>query len=105
MAVLTTVKNKYDTERNKCFKALSDGQGERLKFRDTSLLEKLDRDPWVDYDNLAKQPSPLQDGSDIRFLILGAGHCSILFAYHLIAAGFQPSEIVVIDEAGGFGGT
>lgn len=105
MASLTSMKNKYEVERNKRFKALSDGPGERLKFRNNSLLEELDRDPWVAFDNLAKQPPPLQDDSDIRFLILGAGHCGVLFAYHLIAAGFQPSEIVVIDEAGGFGGT
>ncbi|POS73577.1 hypothetical protein DHEL01_v208031 [Diaporthe helianthi] len=105
MASLASIKNKYDTERNKRYEALSAGQGERLKFRDNSLLKELDRDPWVDYGNLAKQPTPLQDGSDIRFLILGAGHCAILFAYHLIAAGFKSSEIVLVDEAGGLGGT
>ncbi|KAL0939161.1 cyclohexanone -monooxygenase [Colletotrichum truncatum] len=105
MAAVESIIKKYSEERDKRFSAISSGQGASVKFRNSSLLDKLDHDPWVDYDNLAKQQPPLKDGSDIRFLILGAGHAGILFAYHLIKAGFQPSEIVIVDEAGGFGGT
>ncbi|KAJ3959805.1 hypothetical protein N0V92_003567 [Colletotrichum tropicale] len=105
MAVIDAIASKYEAEREKRFNAISAGQGGRLKFRSTALMNNLDQDPWADYDNLAKQTPPLRDGSEIRFLILGAGHNGILFAYHLISAGFKPSEIVVVDEAGGFGGT
>ncbi|KAK2734371.1 cyclohexanone -monooxygenase [Colletotrichum kahawae] len=105
MAVIDAIASKYETEREKRFNAISAGQGGRLQFRSTALMNNLDQDPWADYDNLAQQAPPLRDGSEIRFLILGAGHNGILFAYHLIAAGFKPSEIVVVDEAGGFGGT
>lgn len=105
MATINSIANKYEEEREKRFNAILAGQGERLKFRSSSLMSNLDQDPWADYDNLAKQTPPLRDNSDIRFLILGAGHNGILFAYHLIAAGFKASEIVVVDPAGGFGGT
>ncbi|KAF9879169.1 cyclohexanone -monooxygenase [Colletotrichum karsti] len=105
MTAIESIKDKYEAERSKRYVAISTGKGERIKFRDSSLLDNLDQDPWANYDALAKQPAPLKGGSEIQFLILGAGHCGILFAYHLIAAGFKPSEIVVADVAGGFGGT
>lgn len=105
MATINSIANKYEEERDKRFNAISAGQGGRLQFRNSSLMNNLDQDPWADFDNLAKQTPPLGDGSEIRFLILGAGHNGILFAYHLIAAGFKASEIVVVDPAGGFGGT
>lgn len=105
MATIDSIVNKYGEEREKRFNAISFGRGGRLKFRSSSLMNNIDQDPWADYDNLAKQTPPLRDDSEIRFLILGAGHNGILFAYHLIAAGFKASEIVVVDPAGGFGGT
>ncbi|RTE83940.1 hypothetical protein BHE90_001511 [Fusarium euwallaceae] len=105
MSPVESINKKYEAEREKRFNAIAAGQGGRLKFRSSPFVGNLDQDPWADYDNLAKQTPPLKDGSNIRFLILGAGHCGILFAYHLIMAGFKPSEIVVVDSAGGFGGT
>lgn len=102
MGSIDPIAHKYEEEREKRFNAISAGKGDRLKFRSSSLMKGLDQDLWADYDNLAKQTPPLRDGSEIRFLILGAGHNGILFAYHLIAAGFKPSEIVVVDPAGGF---
>ncbi|KAF4851203.1 FAD-binding monooxygenase ausC [Colletotrichum siamense] len=105
MAAIDAIASKYEAEREKRFNAISAGGGGRLKFRSTALMNNLDQDPWADYDNLAKQTPPLRDGSEIRFLILGAGHNGILFACHLIAAGFKASEIVIVDGAGGFGGT
>jgi cation diffusion facilitator CzcD-associated flavoprotein CzcO len=104
MTAIESIAKKYEEEREKRLKAISDGGG-RLSFRNSSIGNKLDQDPWADYDNLAKQTPPLRDGSEIRFLILGAGHNGILFVYHLIAAGFKPSEIVIVDPAGGYGGT
>ncbi|KAL1845583.1 hypothetical protein Daus18300_014495 [Diaporthe australafricana] len=102
---IDSIANKYEEERKKRFNALSAGQGGRLDFRNSSLFNSLNHDPWADYDYLAEQTPPLQEGSEIQFLILGAGHNAIMFAYYLIAAGFNASEIVVVDPAGGFGGT
>ncbi|GKT57890.1 phenylacetone monooxygenase [Colletotrichum tofieldiae] len=104
MSILESTKEKYESERDKRFNVLSNQQGARVKFRSSTLFDNLNRDPWVNYETLAASPPLLTDGSEIRFLILG-GHCGILFAYHLIAAGFSPSDIVIVDEAGGFGGT
>ncbi|KAK1634953.1 hypothetical protein BDP81DRAFT_451425 [Colletotrichum phormii] len=78
---------------------------DRLNFRTSFLMKDFSRDPWADHDTLAKETPPLSDGSEIRFLILGAGHNGILFAYQLVAAEFNPADVVVIDKAGGFGGT
>ncbi|KAK1987226.1 phenylacetone monooxygenase [Colletotrichum cereale] len=105
MATIESTKNKYEAERDKRFNALLSQKVAPVHFRGNGALADLDRDPWVDLDKLAATPPPLKDGSEIRFLILGGGHCGILFAYHLVAAGFSPSDIVVVDDAGGFGGT
>ncbi|KAJ0297983.1 hypothetical protein COL5a_009971 [Colletotrichum fioriniae] len=105
MTAINSITTKYKTERDKRFIAISGNQGERINFRTSSLMNDFCRDPWADYDTLAKEPPPLSDGSETRFLILGAGHNGILFAYQLVAAGFNPADIVIIDEAGGFGGT
>ncbi|KZL69998.1 cyclohexanone -monooxygenase [Colletotrichum incanum] len=105
MATVESIKKKYESERDKRFNVLSTEQGARVKFRSSTLFNDLDRDPWVNYDALTASPPLLRDGSEIRFLILGGGHSGILFAYYLIAAGFSASDIVIVDEAGGFGGT
>lgn len=71
----------------------------------TESLKDLARDPWVDYDAVARQPAALKNGDDIQFVIVGAGHSGLLFAAELIRAGFSPDRLVVVDEAGGVGGT
>ncbi|KAM0806665.1 hypothetical protein AB5N19_07002 [Seiridium cardinale] len=93
---------KYALERNKRIRP--DGLKQYMDTR-TPGVQDLAKDPWVDYDALAKQPVPLRDGSHIRFVIIGAGHNGLLFAARLIEAGFKTEEIVIVDTAGGFGGT
>ncbi|KAH7350657.1 hypothetical protein BKA65DRAFT_582608 [Rhexocercosporidium sp. MPI-PUGE-AT-0058] len=59
----------------------------------------------VDHSAIAAQDPPLKDGGHIKFLIVGAGHNGILFAARLIEAGFNTKDIVLVDVAGGYGGT
>lgn len=54
---------------------------------------------------LAAKGTPLKDGDRIKFLITGASHNGLLFARRLIEAGFSTKDMVLLDTAGGFGGT
>lgn len=103
MADLELFQSKYDLEREKRWAAPNIGNN--VTLGKDSVTRSMNHDPWVDYDMVAKQGPVLEDQSEIRFLIIGGGHCGILFAYHLISSGFSPTDIVISDEAGGFGGT
>lgn len=66
---------------------------------------QLDTDPYADYDRIARENPRVCQGHRTKFLIVGAGHSGLLFAYRLIEAGYRSSDILMIDNAGGFGGT
>lgn len=93
---------KYAQERDKRVRA--DGLAQYIDVR-TKEVQDLGRDPWVDYESPRIKNPPLKDGSSIKFLISGGGHSGILYAVRLIEAGFSSDDIVIIDIAGGFGGT
>ncbi|KAJ6585340.1 flavin-binding monooxygenase-like family protein [Mycena capillaripes] len=63
------------------------------------------RDPWVDHAAFNARTPPVGDGDEVKFLVLGAGYAGLLFAVHLIEAGFNVADIRLVDVAGGFGGT
>lgn len=48
---------------------------------------------------------PVPNGGHSRFLIVGAGFGGILHAVKLIKAGYSADELLMVDPAGGFGGT
>lgn len=76
-----------------------------IDFRDPSL-SSMDADPYVDYDALSAKDGPLNDNSDIKVLIVGGGMLGVTTAYRLvIEAGMNSNDIVIVDKAGGFGGT
>ncbi|KAJ7240530.1 flavin-binding monooxygenase-like family protein [Mycena rebaudengoi] len=93
---LARVQQKYIEERDK-----------RLRPDTAAQFVKLDDpvDPWVDHAALNARTPPIRDGDDIKFVVLGAGFGGLLFAVHLIKAGFKAADIRLADEAGGFGGT
>ncbi|EXL39716.1 hypothetical protein FOCG_17687 [Fusarium oxysporum f. sp. radicis-lycopersici 26381] len=93
---------KYAAERNKRLRP--EGTAQYIDLADSELRE-LVADPWVDYEALARQDQPLQDGGSTKFVITGAGINGILYAVRLIEAGFSPKDIVLVDIAGGYGGT
>ncbi|KAM0229839.1 hypothetical protein ACHAPO_009733 [Fusarium lateritium] len=99
---MTTNVEKYAEERNKRLRP--EGTAQYINLAD-SELRKLVADPWVDYEALARQDQPLQDGDSTKFLVVGAGINGITYAARLIEAGFSPQDIVLVDTAGGYGGT
>ncbi|EKG09415.1 hypothetical protein MPH_13557, partial [Macrophomina phaseolina MS6] len=96
---LSDLQQKYAKERSKRLR--QDGLKQYADLIGTDLAE----DPFVDYDAPESQQVPIQDGGDVKFLVVGAGHSGILFAVRLIQAGFKPEDICIVDVAGGFGGT
>jgi hypothetical protein len=69
----------------------------------SSCYQSLLEDHWVKPYELVNSPIP--NGGHCKVLIVGAGFGGILFAVNLLEAGFQVEDIVMIDPAGGFGGT
>jgi cation diffusion facilitator CzcD-associated flavoprotein CzcO len=70
--------------------------------------EPLSDDPWIgqgQQQDAQQEASPLKDGDDIQFLIIGAGHAGLLAGGRLVEAGFSAKGIYLVDVAGGFGGT
>ncbi|KAJ7747996.1 flavin-binding monooxygenase-like family protein [Mycena olivaceomarginata] len=97
------IRQKYIEERNKRLRP--EGLGQFLKLADSTQFKYLEDDPWVDHAALNAKIPVLPDGDDLKFLVLGAGYGGLLFAVHLIEAGFNAADIRIVDVAGGFGGT
>ncbi|KAK0647963.1 FAD-binding monooxygenase ausC [Lasiodiplodia hormozganensis] len=94
---------KYAEERDKRLRP--EKLDQYIDFRDPSL-SSMDADPYVDYDALAAKDRPLKDDSDIKVLIVGGGMLGVTTAYRLVTeAGINSNDIVIVDKAGGFGGT
>ena len=43
--------------------------------------------------------------SGIRIIIVGAGFAGMMLSVRLLMAGFTPDDLLIVDPAGGFGGT
>ncbi|KAF4944580.1 hypothetical protein FSARC_14635, partial [Fusarium sarcochroum] len=96
---------RYAIENEKRHREDGYAQFEELNTSSSERLRKLDNDPWVNHEALNAQTPNLQDDDEIRVLILGAGYGGLLNAIHLVKNGFKPSDIRLVDVAGGFGGT
>lgn len=96
---------KYFVEAAKRKRAEGTKQFEQLHFSDDDRLRSLAEDPWADHTALDKLQVPIDDGNQVKFLITGAGMGGITMAVKLIKAGFTASQIVIVEAAGGIGGT
>jgi cation diffusion facilitator CzcD-associated flavoprotein CzcO len=83
----------------------NDGVGQFIDLDGPETTSALRGDPWIASEALNTHDSPvLQDGSDCKFLIVGAGFGGLIGAVKLIQAGFTADNIRMVDTAGGFGG-
>lgn len=100
--VTTNLQQRYQEEREKRIniKGLS-------QYLDNSKgsLYALDVDPWVPSGTQVHIPVP--DGGRAKIAIFGAGLGGLCAAVRCLEAGAakSPEDIVIIDPAGGFGGT
>ena len=91
----------YDRERDKRFRA--EGTGQYIDLRRTQKYKKFTEDPWIEAGVQINTPVP-NDGH-CKIFVLGAGFGGILFAIRCILAGIDKDDILIVDPAGGFGGT
>ena len=94
---------KYHEERTKRLKA--EGNSQYIDLATSDKFRRFQDDPWVDLDAEGVANPALKDGSQHKFVILGAGYGGLLFAIRLIQAGMDVKDICIVDSAGGFGGT
>ncbi|KAH7001756.1 flavin-binding monooxygenase-like family protein [Macrophomina phaseolina] len=97
------IQAKYAAERQRRLRP--DAANQYVDLDKTEKYKYLHDDPWVDHDVLNAQTPALKNGDECKFLILGAGYGGLIFAVRFIQAGFSPSDIRLVDSAGGFGGT
>lgn len=91
---LKEVQDRYHAERDKRWRL--DGPTQYTGLDDDSVRRKIYRDVASD--------QKVEQG--IRMLIVGAGFGGLLFAVRLLQSGFlRATEILFVDQAGGFGGT
>ncbi|KAF1344279.1 flavin-binding monooxygenase-like family protein [Delphinella strobiligena] len=97
------VEKKYAEERDKRLRL--DGTSQFIDVSQSTKFHYFQNDPWVDYEALNASELPIKDDIHTKFLVIGAGFSGLLFAVHLIQAGFEARDIRIVDPAGGFGGT
>ncbi|KAI9158186.1 Pentalenolactone D synthase [Paramyrothecium foliicola] len=102
---LASLGQKYEEEKEKRVHPDRKENYIDLELDAPAHLARLIEDPWVDHDTLNAQTPILEDGDDVKFLILGAGFCGLLYAARLIQAGFKSDDIRLVDVMGGWGGT
>ncbi|PSN73315.1 FAD/NAD(P)-binding domain-containing protein [Corynespora cassiicola Philippines] len=97
------LEEKYTYERDKRLQHQPEGAKQFVKLNEESFKD-LNEDRFINYDAVDAN-QPLRDGSKTKVLITGGGHGGLLMAVRLIQAGLDPNDIVIVDKAGGFGGT
>ncbi|KAL1965258.1 hypothetical protein VTN77DRAFT_5860 [Rasamsonia byssochlamydoides] len=91
----------YRRERAKRLR--EDGIAQYVDIPKSDKYVKFGEDPWND--PVDQDTSTLLDVEHHRILIVGAGYGGLLFAARFLQAGFSLDDIILVDSAGGFGGT
>ncbi|EXJ92917.1 hypothetical protein A1O3_01473 [Capronia epimyces CBS 606.96] len=100
---LEQILHKYDVERQR--RLHPEGLDQYVDISTTKGLEHYAEDPWVTDDNIASSLD-VTDGMQCKAVLVGTGFGALIFAVRLMEiAGFQPEDIIFVDNAGGFGGT
>ena len=96
------VKQRYEEERAKR-QQVSKGLGQ-YQDRQRSTALNL-HDPWIESGTPVRRP--VQDGGSSKFVIFGAGFGGLVAAVKCLESGAAktPADILIVDPAGGFGGT
>lgn len=95
---------KYNNERAKRLRP--DGPAQYLDLSANAKFKRFAEDPWCEPDVSDENSARLIAQHHHRVLIVGAGYGGLLYAIRLIQSGqFTLDDIVLVDSAGGFGGT
>lgn len=76
----------------------------------SNRLKDLAKDPWLRttgnrHANSGTEIPSSEQTKSARILVVGAGYGGLLFAVRLLQSGFSLGDILLVDAAGGFGGT
>lgn len=104
-SAVAAVAQKYQQEAAKRLRDDGIKQFEPLHFSDNERLRSLVDDRWADHAALDALPVPVSAHERIKFLVVGAGIGGIVMAVKLLQKGFRAAEILLVDAAGGVGGT
>lgn len=98
----TDVREKYEQERQKR-QQISQGLTQYLDRQQSTAL--VLQDPWVEEGTPVHRPIP--DGGRCKIVIYGSGFGGLLAAIKCLDGGAakSPQDILIVDPAGGFGGT
>lgn len=99
--LLETTLDIYNRERAKRLR--QDGNAQYVDIPHSDRYARFGEDPW--HDPVELDTTPLLDVADHHILIVGAGYGGLLFAVRLLQAGFSLDDLLLVDAAGGFGGT
>ncbi|CCF43739.1 hypothetical protein CH063_13358 [Colletotrichum higginsianum] len=103
MTVPETLREKYASERDKRLRP--ENLQKWISFREPELAD-MDRDLNIDYEALRSRDQPLENGSEVQVLIVGAGIHGVVMAHRLVTeGGIKNDDLVLVDRAGGYGGT
>ena len=105
---LKSIEEKYTIEAQKRLRPEGADQFQDVQKSDSTRIRRFAQDTWADHATLDAQllASPaLKTGDRTKFLIAGAGIGGIVSAVRLILAGFDVSQIRLVETAGGVGGT
>lgn len=92
---------RYNDERDKRLR--TDGTKQYIDLEHSDKFKGFLEDPWAKPGQ--KTAAPVTDGGHTKVLIVGGGFGGITFAVRLVQAGFKPEDLLIVDTAGGFGGT
>ena len=92
----------YARERDKRIR--SDGNAQYINLSNFEKLPHAAKDPWIHVDRGVPDNADLLNQQH-RILIIGAGYGGLLAAVRLLQMGFSLDDILLVDAAGGFGGT
>ena len=98
---------KYEQERQKRLQHARGLEGHvaaRLAAASPQLTHMFTDDPWVKSGTPVNEPVP--NGGHCKILVFGAGFAGVLSAVQCLLAGATDlSDLLIVDTAGGFGGT
>ncbi|KAF5501119.1 FAD-binding monooxygenase ausC [Colletotrichum siamense] len=107
-ADLQSLQQKYIAEAQKRLRPNGTDQFQDARQSESARIRGFAEDIWADHatlDTQLSQSPALKAGDRTKFLIAGAGIGGIVSAVRLILAGFDVSQIRLVETAGGVGGT
>ncbi|KAI8310368.1 FAD-binding monooxygenase ausC [Colletotrichum sp. SAR11_59] len=107
-ADLQSLQQKYISEAQKRLRSNGTDQFQDARQSESARIRGFAEDIWADHaalDAQLSQSAALKPGVVPKFLIAGAGIGGIVSAVRLILAGFDVSQIRLVETAGGVGGT